>query len=132
MGMYDHIEIDIEKLPLPKEVKENFGDNPGFQTKDFECVLTEVYLKDDCIEVAEWEYEEVPVEERPYPNEDGLLLFAGSLRRKNKRMNKITDYHGHVNFYTFCNNENGDEEWYEFNAKYTNGKLEEIIRVTDN
>lgn len=31
MGMYDHIEIDIEKLPLPKEVKENFGDNPGFQ-----------------------------------------------------------------------------------------------------
>ena len=46
--------------------------------------------------------------------------LAGSLERTNVRLETIP-HHGYVNFYTSIS-----KKWYEFNAKFTDGKLVEI------
>ena len=114
-------------MPLTDLEKQHLNESKGFQTKDFDCVLTDIFLEDECIKISRWTYEEVPVEERPHPIAEGLLGLQGSMRKTNERMEEVSDFHGLVNFYTFI-----DEEWYEFNAKYTDGKLKEIVRVTEN
>lgn len=118
MGMFDYLYIDTEMLPVSKEEKEAIGKNPGWQTKDWDCILTEIYITNDGeLKVNEWKYVTVPKEERPHPNEEGLLGMMGSIRRENERLEK-KDYHGYITFYGDINS-----EWYEFVAKFTDGKL---------
>jgi len=100
MGMFDDV---ICEAPLP-------DGKPGknFQTKDFECPYLEKYtitadgrlLRDD------------PWWERPKDQP-----------AKPADMN----FHGVLNFYGY-NTET--EEWREFNAKFTDGKLVEIEPAT--
>ena len=121
MGMYDNLIINTDKLPVTDEEKKLIGKNPNWQTKDFDCYLTEIYITDEGeLKINRWNYEEVSNEERPYPNEEGLLGLIGSLRRVNERLETI-QHHGYVNFYSYI----GDE-WYEFFAKFTDGKLVSI------
>jgi len=119
MGMFDNLIISTDKLPITDEEKLKIGNNPGWQTKDFDCDLTEIYITDEGeLKINRWNYETVPKKERPHPKAEGLLGLIGSLRRVNEHLETIL-YHGYVNFYSSIN---GD--WYEFFAKFTNGKLE--------
>ena len=121
MGMYDNLIINTDKLPVTDEEKKLIGENPGWQTKDFDCDLTEIYITDEGeLKINRWNYEEVPKEERPHPNGEGLLGLIGSLRRVNERLEAI-QHHGYVNFYS-----NIGDDWYEFFAKFTDGKLVSI------
>ena len=45
----------------------------------------------------------------------------------NKEERVITDFHGHVQFYKSVS-----DVWYEFKAKYTDGKLVSIVQVFNN
>lgn len=118
MGMYDNLIINTDKLPVTDEEKKLIGKNPNWQTKDFDCNLTEVYITDEGeLKINRWEYKEVPKEERPYPDEEGFFGLIGSLKPVNKRLETI-EHHGYVRFYSKI----GDD-WYEFIAKFTDGKL---------
>ena len=119
--MFDYLMINTDKLPVSEKEKKLIGENPGWQTKDFDCTMTEIFITDDGeLKINQWEYEYVPKDERPHPDDDGLLGLVGSIRRVNERL--ITQpYHGYVNFYSFIN-----DDWYVFNAKFTDGKLELI------
>jgi hypothetical protein len=124
MGMFDYLFIDTNMLPVSDEEKIIIGDEPGWQTKDFENVMTEIYITNEGeLKINQWEYEVVPKEERPHPDDDGLSGLVGSLRRSNENLETIP-HHGYVNFYTSIS-----KKWYEFNAKFTDGKLVEIKRT---
>jgi hypothetical protein len=119
MGMFDDLIINTDMLPVSDEEKKLIGNNPNWQTKDFDCDLTEIYITDEGdLKINRWDCEEVPKEERPYPDGEGLSGLIGSLRRVNERLETIP-YHGYVYFYSTIGN-----DWYEFVAKFTNGKLE--------
>ncbi len=118
MGMFDNLIISTDKLPVTEEEKKLIGNNPGWQTKDFDCDMTEIYITDEGkLKINRWDYETVPRKERPYPDEDGLRSIMGSLRRINEHL-EIIKHHGCVNFYS-----NIGKNWYEFRAKFTDGKL---------
>lgn len=121
MGMFDTLIINTDKLPVSDEEKARIGKNPGWQTKDFDCEMTVIYITDDGeLKIKEFEYEVVPKEQRPHPNAKGIMGLQGSLREVNVRL--VTEpHHGNVNFY----NRIGDD-WYEFNTKFTDGKLVSI------
>lgn len=124
MGMFDYLFIDTNMLPISDEEKIIIGDEPGWQTKDFDNVMTEIYITNDGeLKINQWEYEDVPKEERPHPDDDGIKGLFGSVRRSNESLETIP-HHGYVIFYSSIN-----REWYEFNAKFTDGKLVEIKRV---
>jgi len=124
MGMFDYLFIDTNMLPISDEEKIIIGDEPGWQTKNFENIMTEIYITNDGeLKINQWEYEVVPKEERPHPDDDGLSGLVGSLRRSNENLETIP-HHGYVNFYTSIS-----KKWYEFNAKFTDGKLVEIKRT---
>ena len=130
MGMFDTLYININRLPITRAEKKLLGDNAEWQTKSLDSVLTEVYITEEGkLQVNRWEYEAVPKEERPYPNEEGLLAIAGSLRRVNEHLETIP-YHGYIRFYTSVEDEQGTSQWYEFSAKFTDGTLVSIQRVT--
>lgn len=120
MGMFDNLIINTDKLPVSDDEKKLIGKNPGWQTKSLICELTEIYITDDGeLKINKFDQEVVPEEERPYPN-DKLLKLIGSLRRANERLETIP-YHGFINFYSEIKG-----KWYEFDAKFTDGKLVSI------
>ena len=124
MGMFDHIFININKLPLPESQKKLFNKNQEFQTKDLDNILTEYYITDDnLLMVNKFEYETVPPEERDYPDPNSKFHFFGSMRRINERL-EIVDYKGTLNFYTSINKY---KQWYEFVATFVNGKMIDIV-----
>ena len=124
MGMFDYLFIDKNMLPISDEEKIIIGDEPGWQTKDFDNVMTEIYITNDGeLKINQWEYEDVHKEDRPFPDDDGIKGLFGSVRRSNEKMETIP-HHGYVRFYSSINH-----EWYEFNAKFTDGKLVEIKRI---
>lgn len=116
--MFDNLIINTDKLPITDKEKKLVNKNPNWQTKDFDCQLTEIYITDeDELKINRFEYEEVPKHERPYPNEDGLRGLMGSVKRINERLEPIY-YSGELNFYSHVGN-----DWYEFFAQFNNGKL---------
>ena len=117
--MFDNLFIDTDKLPVSDEEKKLIGKNPDWQTKDFDCDMTEIYITDDGeLKINKWNYESVPKEKRSYPNDEGLLGLIGSIKRVNEHLETIP-YQGNINFYS-----NIGKDWYEFFAKFNNGKLE--------
>ena len=121
--MYDTIFINKEMLPVSDEDKKRIPDNNVWQTKSFDNDMSEYYITDDGgINQNIFQYESVPKEERPYPNDNGILGLAGSIRKIDEKIVPI-EYHGIVKFYS-----NVDKEWFEFEAKFTDGKLINIKR----
>ena len=121
MGMFDYIRCDYplpDGKPTPPDL---------FQTKDFLVPYMEHYTitAEGRLIAHRVRYEEVPLKERPYPNESGTLKWAGSLRAV-PIGDEDLNWHGYLNFY------GGDrEERREFNAKFTDGQLVEIVQVEE-
>jgi hypothetical protein len=47
MGMFDNLKISTSKLPLTDSEKLSIGENPDWQTKDFECIMSTAEITDD-------------------------------------------------------------------------------------
>ena len=121
MGMFDSVIIDTNKLPVSDEEKKIIGNGRDWQTKDFDCILTEIHITDE-LKMNTWDQEIVPIDERPDPD----YPFIGSVRRINERL-ELINHTGHVNFYCDVNS-----DWYEFYAEFKNGKLISIEGGKDN
>ena len=110
MGMYDSLYINNTLLPLTEEQKAIMPDNPGWQTKDFDCALTELYITDEGeLKVSRW-----------IDGEDDEGVFI----REDERLETI-EHHGYIRFYSTI-----DRVWFEFRAKFTDGKLVNIQPIT--
>ncbi len=119
MGMFDYLKIDIGKLPITDEEKKLLGDNPKWQTKDFECTLNLVEITDDNklrYRVFNKEYLDSTTE-----------LFANIGVPSDKHGDwHYENYHGFIYFYTFGIS---DKDWFEYEAKFTDGIMTQIKRV---
>ena len=119
MGMFDTLKISIDKLPLTDEEKSLVDESQNWQTKDFDCTLSMIYIEDNGdLEVTKDKY-------RWDDSIKGYLGYGASVL-ESREVVHLSDYHGYVNFY---NHSKDQIFWFEFNAKYTDGKLVEIKRV---
>jgi hypothetical protein len=125
MGLYDSIKIEY---PLPDPDMQDHV----FQTKDLNCGMDEYTItKDGELILHEKEWLDVPEEERPYYGkpewENGFHKFIGSVKSIPKGDVKI-NHHGSLRFYN-CFKEDEKMLWYEYEAIFKNGKLQEIITI---
>lgn len=123
MGMFDYIRCDA---PLPEtEVPPPTAE--WFQTKDTPDQYMTVYTitADGKLVWRPYCMEEVPKAERPYPNDDGLLGLAGSMRRV-EADEEALPFHGDIEFYT---SNHPDVGWWEYRARFTEGLLARIDLV---
>jgi hypothetical protein len=147
MGLFDTIFIK-KKLPLTKELKElNINwEELDFQTKDLENLL-------DTYEITKSGKLRHLWQETVWKDDDSAFL-KGYMEVVNEEWRDV-DFHGTINFYTsHCDNNSynwnfmGDDPdqmtwrdiesivgydwWFEFEAYFTKGKLDEIklIKVT--
>lgn len=109
--MFDYIRVHPSLLPVtPEERNAIENEECDFQTKDLDCYLNE--------------YEITP---------DGFLILVNEMIGgwNYQEVYRQIKYHGHLRFYTevyFGTEDNLKVEWYEFQAKFTDGKMVEIIR----
>jgi hypothetical protein len=130
MGMFDEIRCEY---PLPdSEVQEEL-----FQTKSFENLMDHYTITQDGRLIKhEVKWEPVPEEERPYygtPEWDKhpFLQLAGSIKEVPVGDVEIP-YHGDIRFYTSKETkEPGKREWYEYRARFTEGKVQWIKRMEE-
>ncbi|TAG40974.1 MAG: hypothetical protein EAZ32_04760 [Cytophagia bacterium] len=110
MGMFDTIWVNSKRLPLSSEEQEALS-NQFFQTKSLEKLLIYYRITDE----GDLEYLDklADSEEEAQPKKSGKWV-------------KIQDIHGYITFYTSL-----DKEWFEFVAKFTDGKLVTIFRNTN-
>jgi hypothetical protein len=129
MGMFDYVQCEV---PLPD------GLQPiELQTKDFECdMVVHVITKDGRLMMDCGHNEMVPLMERPYwkpewgdsasaENEHPWEAICGSMRHVPKY--EDASFHGIINFY----GRDGDNNWHEYNAKFTDGQLVKIEVVSE-
>jgi hypothetical protein len=121
--MFDYVRCEV---PLPD------GFDGELQTKDLNRELvTHVITKDGRL-IREWitHTTEVPNEERPYPNDEGIRGLIGSVKIHTDSAD--AEFHGILNFYG-TEGEHGEPSyrWHEYNAKFTDGQLVGIDEVRD-
>ena len=128
MGMYDDVKCEY---PLPDTPA---GMDLGFQTKTFGDGFTGSFMdkytitKEGDLVLHKEAWELVPEEERPYWGKpewekNPLLQLVGSMKTI-PLGDEIVDYHGVVNIYTIVG-----ETWYEYEFKFTDGKVTDVKRV---
>lgn len=118
MGMFDYVKVN-QSLP-------DGWSSDELQSKDFDCTMTTVEITPEGrLMVEDFEYEEVPKAERPHPNGKGLLALMGSVRKINRRWRDL-NFHGRFRFY---GGGGGEDDWHEYEAKFTDGSLVEITSV---
>lgn len=112
MGMFDNLRYNGEL----------------YQTKDFECQMTDYWIEDGKLIASIGYYESTPKAERPYPDapDDDFRSACGCIRWVETERRDFK-FHGFVNFYRMAT---GDV-WEEYNAKFTDGALIEVQRVID-
>lgn len=122
MGMFDYIKCEAPLPETPVAPPSNI-----FQTKDTPDQYMTIYTitADGCLTWRPYHMEEVPKAERPYPDDDGILGLRGCMRRVESQPERL-DYHGDIEFYE-GDHKNGS--WWEYRARFTNGKLERIDLV---
>lgn len=103
MGLFDDVTLDPEvKLPDPQPP------NRVFQTKDLECYMHKYRITSDG-----------RLMQLRFHDEDGTWRDHDE------------EFHGILNFYTSGGDrKDGTWEWFEYNAKFTDGKLVSIERDT--
>ena len=124
MGMFDYINCEA---PLPET--EVAPPSLDFQSKDTPDQGMTVYTitADGRLMWRPYEIEEVPREERPYPDDEGFKGLFGSIRRIEKESEAV-DFHGDIYFYT---SNHPDVGWWEYRARFTNGKLDGGITLAE-
>jgi hypothetical protein len=125
MGMYDYLKISTNKLPLSDSEKLAIGENPNWQTKDFECKLSTAEITDDGkLKYLDFRYEwDENIKSRSFE----LTGKLGGLVTKDEHWIELNDFHGYIRFYGNVKN-----VYYEFKAKFTDGQLVNIERVSRN
>ncbi len=116
MGMYDTLVISKRLLPLTDEEKTKLPEQPGWQTKDLDCILANVYITEEG---------ELKIDRTSSDFID--LLTDSSLPDGTHSIDDrldIIDHHGYVRFYSSI-----EGVWFEFRAKFTDGKLIAIERT---
>ena len=127
MGMFDEIKSEY---PLPDSPIQN----ESFQTKCLDCLMQNYTITADGLLIHHTEkYECVPEEERPYfgkPEwETSFGKLCGSLKSVPTGDVEIA-HHGDVFFYTSTGSgETGDYEWFKYQARFTDGRLQWIKRI---
>lgn len=80
MGMFDEVNYKGEIL----------------QTKDFDCEMRMYFIEVGRLLKDIGHYEEVPKENRPYPNEEGLKGMCGCIKWISEK-HEDTNFHGILN-----------------------------------
>ena len=127
MGMFDDITCEKELPGLTEKI--------AFQTKDTPAQYLEPYAITEAGRLVHIlrECHDVPENERPLygtPEFDmpgSMSKLFGSVKWV-KIGEEDLNYHGWLNFYG--NDSKG--EWWEFNAKFTDGVMVEVVRVESN
>lgn len=128
MGMFDELRCEF---PLPDAVVQN----EVFQTKGLECLLDRYTITSDGrLILHQVRYEAVPEEERPYYGtpeweRGGLVRSLGCMRAVPVGDVELP-FHGDLVFYT-SRGTGPDMEWFEYQARFTEGKLQWIRRVKE-
>ena len=117
--MYDSLVINKNMLPLSGEDKDKITGDVVWQTKDLVRQLAEARITDDgelWIKESDfmWDDDE---------DQDGESDPAADSAKK-KRVAERIEHHGFVRFYSDI-----QDEWFEFKAKFTDGKMVGIERV---
>lgn len=96
--MYDRIFIDVDKLPISDEEKLKIENfDPDWQTKDLDNLLDNYIIED-----------------------------SGELFRERDYIRDKINFHGVIGFHSNVGKWSENYDWYEFKAKFTDGKLIEI------
>ena len=149
MGLFDNIIVNAEILPdLTQEEKLLLNEVKGWQSKDFENILTDVYIVEDQelkykhsfvgtgfpykLQIKKSDWEEVPMDQRPHSDVSTILSLAGSIRETNIRIVDL-NYTGTFIFYTTIRKDIGigakETIWYEFVGQAENGKIKSIKKA---
>lgn len=139
MGLFDTLtcHYPLPGLSDPTSVE--------FQTKDLGCLMKRYTITREGRLIEHYEeYENRPENERPlYGTPEWNTLFGplfGALRvRAGSERDIDTNYHGWLQFYGDCRtgerHTGRDQlhpelwEWFEYRAKFTDGKVVELTRV---
>lgn len=128
MGMFDEVSIEAA-TPDPE------AQGLRFQTKDFDCTMAQYTITADGRLVHHTtRYESVPEHEQPYYGtpeweRGGLVRLFGMLRSVPTGDVEIP-HHGDINLYASIGDWNKpDCKWFDYRARFTNGRLESITRV---
>jgi len=121
MGLFDYVkcEMPLPEMPLPPYPDEN-GDT--FQTKDTPDQYMTLYTitADGRLMWRPYEMVSVPKEERPHPNDDGLLGLMGCMKRVEQEPEAVP-FHGDIDFYHYASG-----GWWEYRARFTEGVCKAI------
>lgn len=113
MGMFDEIRVE-HILPGKTEITDEW-----YQTKSLENIMSRYVISANGELYEEtWDYEWVGDEKN----------FLGGYLSKipnSYRREYLTNYHGDIIFYS-SKPMNEDRVWRDYNARFTNGKLQEI------
>ncbi len=120
MGLYDNIIIDRESLANIDERVDKYlslveGSEIDFQTKDFECLLSTYYVKDNQLFIKESETEWVESDDK---------IFGGYLNEISHSLMKSNET-ATIYFYDSINGDSVDI-WIEFKAVFIHGALSKI------
>jgi hypothetical protein len=125
MGMYDELKCEY---PLPE--KSAKYQDLQFQTKSLGNFLDKYIIsKDGELIIYSFDWEPVPEEDRPFYGkpEWQQLSWVGSFKSIPNEPRKI-EHTGEVRFYSTVDN----EDWIEFVAFFSKGKLIHIETVEEN
>ena len=120
--MYDNLRINRQMLPISDDVRKKIKSDEQWQTKDFECVLSMVKIKDDG--TLWFRYARNVWDENVKTGVYDITGAMGGLVEVDVKWVQLEDYFGYIYFYTTI-----EKEWYEFRAKFDDGKLLSIVRV---
>lgn len=149
MGMFDNIIVNANILPdLTEEERIELNQEGGWQSKDFENILTDIYITEDQelkykhsfvdkvfpykLQIKESTWEEVPMDQRLHSDASPIMALAGSIRETNIRIVDLS-YTGSFVFYTSIKKNLGQAakitRWYEFIGQAEKGKIKSIKRI---
>jgi hypothetical protein len=110
MGMFDYITHEGSR----------------YQTKDTpDQYLSEYRIENGRLVFDEYHVEDVPKEQRPYPDDDGLLGWIGSQRRIIDQSSVDQHWHGYIDMVP------DDGSGGSFRAKFTDGNLVSFELLAD-
>jgi hypothetical protein len=99
-----------------------------YQTKDTpDQYMSEYRIVDGRLLWDEYHMESVPKQQRPHPDDDGILGLIGSLKRVVDKENVDQNWHG----YLYMVPDIGDPDRGTYRAKFTDGTLVEFIKVEE-